>query len=562
MFQARPTLEGLSMILEFSFDYRSSSLVYERVFFQVLNKHSLSGKIYKNHFELKFYVEADDAKVLEEFATTLSISLPHSIFLYKSDAQMVEKMPDTGFLPAPKHKYPLPFCPTCLNNVKDSKSKSYYDIFTECEACGYDTKGERRSYKSEFEKTAKDIKSGKIVEFNTFYGKYFTGVPNEVCNDVEFDIITYDLATVQRYANVEKHEITTLGSFEKPLIKLKKKMKFTMDYEGVEADLIRFKLPDDFVLSLLMEELHKIDVDAIFVTKQEILAQQKLLLVNYKETLEPIEVVASEKDVTIVSGTKGLPEFLEETKRVNFSIDSLSSVIKEHRLKDDSIAGISLSKEHENSILIYGSRYGVIEYLSLNFEFLSIEEVFDRIIDTDETGVRIVANYKKKFPKHFAKISKIVFNKKEFNIFRLWGVVAIVLDYAQTQDPVGAAKVLEANAMSFLGEKGPRIDYKLLNIDGKVFLDPLMTIRTAMSFRLAGVDPLMMSYGIIESFLEFIGNELDEIKNTMDITAVVVTGSLLANKHLFSKMSKEISINHNIYFNNEIPIEGALTALS
>jgi len=36
---------------------------------------------------------------------------------------------------------------------------------------------------------------------------------------------------------------------------------------------------------------------------------------------------------------------------------------------------------------------------------------------------------------------------------------------------------------------------------------------------------------------------------------VVVTGSLLGNKHLFSKISREVSVNHNIYFHNQLPID-------
>jgi len=544
------------MILEFSLDYRSFSLVYEKLFLQTLKEHNLVGKIVKDHFMLKFYVEADTAEALEEFVANFSSSLPHSIFLYHSDAQIVDEMPDNDYEIPKKEKLPLPFCPKCLKKVMDKEDKDYYNIFTECDVCGYDLNGDQRSYKKEFEKAANDIKEGKIIELNTFYGKYYVGVPNEICNSISFDIITYDLATIEKYANAKKHEITTLGAFEKPLIKLKKKIKFTMDHEKVEADLIRFKLPDDFILHLLMEELHQVGIDAIFITKEEIPTQEKLLLVDFKEELEPIEVVASEKDVAIVSGEKGLPLFPLNSSKVNPVIGSFFSVIKEHQLKDENISGINLSKEYKNNILVYGNKYGVVEYLSLNFNFFSIREIFDQITATDETGIKIVENYKKKFPDHFDKVSKIVFEDKAFNIFKLWGIVAIVLDFAQTEDPFEAAEILEESAMSFLGEKGPRIDYKLLNIDGKVYLDPLMTIRTAMSFRLAGVDQLMLSYGVIESFLEFLTNELDELKPSMDITAVTATGSLLANKHLFSKMSREISINHDIYFNNELPVDG------
>jgi len=544
------------MILEFSIDYRTSSSIYEKLFLETLKEHSLNGKIVKEHFLLKLYVEADTADALESFATSLSSVLPHSIFVRQTSAQLVEEMPDTDYEIEEQKKYPLPFCPQCLQRVMDSKNRDYYNIYTACDACGYNVSGENRSYKKEFEEAAVTIKAGKVLEVNTFYGKYYVGIPAKICNTIPFDIVVYDLATVEKYANVEKYEIMALGSFEKPLIKLKKKLSFTMDHEEVEADLIRFKLPDDFILHLLMEELHNVGIDAVFIAKKKIPAQKKLLLTDFKEELDPIEVVVSENDVVIVSGEKGLPQFPLNAKEVNPSIGSFFSVVREHQLVDENIAGISLSKEYKNNLLVYGKKYGIVEYLSFNFEFESMQEIFDKIVNSDENGSKIVANYQKKYPEHFERISGIIFEDKSFNLFRLWGVVAMVLDYTSSIDPIKAAEVLEENAISFLGEKGPRIDYKLLNMDGKVYLDPLMTIRTAMSFRLAGVDPLMLSYGVIESFLEFLANELDEMKQNMDITAITASGSLLSNKHLFSKMSREISINHNIYFNNELPVDG------
>ena len=544
------------MILEFKLDYRSSSLVYEKIFLRTLSELSLEGKIVKEHFILTLYVEAETAEKLEEFATRFSLALPHSIFLHATEAAMVEEMPKEGYVLPDQEKLPLPFCPKCLNEVMDSDDENYYNIFTECEVCGYGIIGEKRSYKGELEKTADLIKEGKVVELNTFYGKYFVGLPAKVCNDIAFDIIAYDLATIEKYANVEAYEIVALGAMEKPLVKLKKKINFTMDFEEVEADLIRFKISDDLILHLLMEELHTIGIDMLFVSNEKLETRESLLLVEAKEELEPIEAVVSENDIAIVRGEKGLPSFPLNSETVIPAIGSFYSVIKEHQLYDENIAGINLSKAHKNNILVYGKKYGLVEYLSFDFQFDSMQDIFEQIVATNETGKKIVENYKKTFPEHFDKLSKIMFEDKEFNIYKLWGVVAIVLDFAKTDDPLVAAKILEESAMSFLGAKGPRIDYKLLSVEGKVHLDPLMTIRTAMSFKLAGVDQLTLCYGVIESFLEFIANELDEIKQNMEITAVTATGSLLGNKHFFSKMSREIAVNNNIYFNNELPVDG------
>jgi hypothetical protein len=544
------------MILEFDLDYKSSSLVYEKIFLRSLQECNLHGKIIKEHFDLKLYVESDELEKLEEFATYFSSQLPHSIFLHKYDAKIVDEIPEAEYTLPSQEKLPLPFCPKCLGEVMDSENSNYYNIFTECDVCGYGISGENRSYKSEFEKIANDIKDGKTIELNTFYGKYYVAIPSKICNSISFDIIVYDLATIQKYANVEEYELKALASFEKPLVRLKKKLSFSVDFEDVETDLIRFKLPDDFILHLLMEELHKIGIDTVFITKDEIESQEKLILVDFKDEQEPIEVVVSEKDIAIVSGTKGLPEFSINSEEVNPALGSFFSVIKEHNLNDENIAGVYLSREYQNNILVYGKKYGVIQYLSLNFEFSSMKNIFEQIIDSDENGVSLVNNYKNKFSEHFNYISEIKFENSEFNIFKLWGVVSMILDYSKSKDPFEAAKVLEKNALSFLGKKGPRIDYKLQNKDKKVYLDPLMTIRTAMSFRLAGIDPLMLSYGVLESFLEFIANELDELKQSMNTTAITVSGSLLSNKHIFSKMSKEISINHDIYFNNELPVDG------
>ncbi len=540
------------MILEFSLDYRSSSLVYERLFFKKLKEHNLEGKIFRDHFNLKLYVESDSIELLEEFVSDFSSSLPHSIFLYQSDAKMVDEMPKNSYKLSQSKKLSLPFCPECLKKVMDKTDKDYYNIFRECNACGYGIKGEQRSYKDEFEQLAKSIKEKKIVELNTFYGKYFVGVPTKICNSIDFNIITYDLATIEKYVNIEEYEILALGSFEKPLIKLKKKMQFAIDYEDIHSDLIRFKLPDDFILHLLLEELHKLDINAIFITKDKLNADEQLLLVEPKERLEPIEIVASKRHIAIVSGNKGLASVTTKRDKVEPNINAFYSVIDEHQLKDENIAGINLSKYYQNNILVHGQKYGIIEYLSLNFEFHSIDEIFEKIKSTNESGEKIVKNYKEKFPQHFEKISQIKFENSSFNIFALWGIISIILDFSKNNNILESAQILENNAMSFLGEKGPRIDYKLLNIDNKVYLDPLMTIRTAMSFNLAGVDSLMLSYGIIESFAEFLANELDELKQNMKTSAVTVTGSLLENRHLFSKMSKEISINHNLYFNNEL----------
>ncbi len=504
---------------------------------------------------LKLYVETESTEALERFATAFAEALPHSIFLYHTEAKVIEEMPEGVSIQIPKTKLPLPFCPQCAKEVTDPAHKNFYNLFTSCEVCGYGTQGEARNYRDEIQQAVMAIAGGSHVLVQTHYGKYTVGIPSNVCKDFSFDLLSYDLATVMKYAHVEEYELSALASFEKPLLMLKTDPTFANDFKIEDRDLARFKLPDDMVLYLLMEELHHLGITLLFITQEDIPSQDKCMIVTSTQEWSPIEVVASATDVAIVSGDKGLPAFPTSEEAVA-PVSAFYSVIKEYALDDENIIGINLSKTAPNSVLVHGKKYGTVEYLSLNFTFDSIATVFKQIIESDENGGKIVQNYKKAFPEYFDRIIQIAFEDTQFNIYRLWGVVAIVLELTDSKDPIKAAAVLERNTMLFLGTKGPRIDYKLHNEEGKVRLDPLMTIRTAMSFRLAGVDPLTLSYGVMESFCEFLANEMDQVKQSMDTTAIAVSGSMLENKHLFSKISQEISINHRVYFNNELPVDG------
>jgi hypothetical protein len=543
------------MILAYKLDHRSSSLVYERIFLRTVEAFGLKGKILREGFLLKLYVEASDTETLEKFATVFAEALPHSIFLYHTEATIVEEMPAEESLSLLETKLPLPFCPQCAKKVTDPEDENFYNLFASCECCGYGTQGEARSYREEIQQAVMALSSGSYVQLQTHYGSYTLGLPSKACQDLSFDLLSYDLATVLKYAHVEEHELSALASFEKPLLMLKTHAAFANDFKIETAELLRFKLPDDMVLYLLMEELHHLGIDLLFITQEQITTAEDLSIVQAVEEMTPIEVVASAQAVAIVSGDKGLPAFPVSAQTV-VPLSAFYSVIKEHALRDENIIGINLSRTAPNSVLVHGQKYGTIEYLSLNFTFDSIATIFNQIIESDENGGKIVRNYKKAFPEHFERIIQIAFEDPQFNIYRLWGVVAIVLELTDSEDPMEAAAVLERNTMLFLGTKGPRIDYKLHNEEGKVHLDPLMTIRTAMSFRLAGVDPLTLSFGVMESFCEFLANEMDQVKQSMDTTAIAISGSMLENKHLFAKLSNEMGINHRVYFNNQLPVDG------
>jgi len=294
----------------------------------------------------------------------------------------------------------------------------------------------------------------------------------------------------------------------------------------------------------------------IFITKEDLEYDSYIDFLTPVE-IEPIEVVASPTHIAIVNGNKGLPIFDNEAKNNIPCVGATYSIIKEHNLttKYENILGVYLSKEQQNIVLLYGKKYGIKQYLLLEFSFNSISDILENIASLSKTGDKLINNYKNNFSDLYNKIKDIKFEKNRFNMYELWGIFAIILGFDNTTDIKEASKILENNTMLFLGERGPRIDYKITKKDNIISLQVFKTLQSAISFKLAGIDDLSLSYGIVESFVEFLSNEIDNLKETMDIEAVAFSGSLLENNKLFAKIVKEVSSNHQIYFNNQLHID-------
>ena len=543
------------MILEYQLDYRSNAQIFQKIFLNLIEEYGLNGKAIKEHFLVKCYVEIEPSEAFDEFSSEFAKRLPNSIFLYDTKVNVIENMPE-GVCEINSSKLSMPFCLECLEEVMDKSGKDYYNIFKECDVCGYSISGEHKNYQQDIQNIAMSIKNEDIIQINTFYGKYIIGKITQNIDNINFDIIAYDYATISKYTHASDYELKTLASIEKPFIKLKTNLKFKTDIVELKRDIFRFKLADDFILHFLMLELHELGIDLIFITKEDLEYDSYIDFLTPVE-IEPIEVVASPTHIAIVNGNKGLPIFNNEAKNNIPCVGATYSIIKEHNLtaRYENILGVYLSKEQQNVILLYGKKYDIKQYLLLEFSFNSISDIIENIALSNKTGEKLIENYKNKFNDLYNNLKDIKLEKDKFNIYELWGIFAIILGFDNTTDIKEASKILENNSILFSGERGPRIDYKIIQKDNIVSLQALKIIQSAISFKLAGIDDLSLSYGIVESFVEFLSNEIDNLKETMGIEAVAFSGSLFENNRLFSKMAKEASSNHEIYFNNQLHID-------
>jgi hydrogenase maturation factor HypF (carbamoyltransferase family) len=174
----------------------------------------------------------------------------------------------------------------------------------------------------------------------------------------------------------------------------------------------------------------------------------------------------------------------------------------------------------------------------------------EKIAAMNESGARLIANYKREFPDLYKKAAATRFEGEALpDPFGAWAAAAVILGLYDGCDGREAARQLEATALEFQGKSGPRIDYKVDNTADGYRFDPLKCIRSAMSFKLAGVDVFLISFGFIDSLADFIADEAKRADANIGIEGVCLSGDLFENRQLLARTIRAIEKNYPLYLN-------------
>ncbi len=65
-------------------------------------------------------------------------------------------------------------------------------------------------------------------------------------------------------------------------------------------------------------------------------------------------------------------------------------------------------------------------------------------------------------------------------------------------------------------------------------------LSSILSYQLAGVDPIYLSYSIFESLGDYVSELLSELKGKTKATEIVLCGSHFANPSLFSRVQRNL----------------------
>jgi len=546
------------MILEFSFEDFSSYFLLEKIFKEVADEYDIQIQILRDKNQVDLYAKCEDSENLARFADDFSSRLPFSIYIAHKDVVVTEKFPKSSYEPPLHKKAKLSFCPKCLKNVTDKNNNDYYNLFKECYVCGYGVGKQKinlsgffvnsQDYQAIVKKAALLISQNKILKIKTFNGFYTIGILNKKnIEDREFEVLCYDLEAISNYTKASEYEQITLATIEKPAIRVQTSLAFKCDFEDINLENTYFRLPNDLILYFLMKELVELGINAVFISEKVLSYDHLLDFESDVEQRKSLKVVVNESNVLVVNKNYNLSNEIQNTLVSLRDYEFPFVVAKEYGIMEEkAICALYLSKKYESKVMFYSKKIGLIEHLPLYFEFESIEKLLDNVANQDEASAKLIAKYIDSFPDLYESTKDKSFQDKKINLYQFWKILGVILDI----------KDIEENIINFLGKKGPRIDYKLMKTkDNKVVLNPLKTVQSCISFKLAGSNKLELAYGIMESFVDFISSFIDDMKLDMNVEVVTINGSMLEIAPLFKKLDSTISKNHTVLFNKKYFID-------
>lgn len=543
------------MVLLYKFKYISKDYTLIRFLDYIVKQFDFDYKILREKDYVFLYVESQ-TDILDELSNALSSNLPMSLFYYEIKVEVVHSLPKQESIQIIKDK-PIPFCPKCLKEVLDENSSDYYNALRVCEICDGFKDGsfifnnvKVESNKKLFENIAKLISVDKKIKIKTLSGEFVFSKLNNI--DKVDSLLVTDLTKLSKLVVESKTDVVALASIEKPSIDFKINEIYRIN-NNVKKEYIDIRFVNDLTLFLLSIELKKYDIDFLSIENDK---TEFDYFLDVKENRNDRVLI----DIPKVKCFENKKLFIESnsySKNLDMIYDKFEeknkahfmTVLAENDLFEKSILNFYISTKDDDGFSFYSDEFDGLVDIVKPFHFpKTIKELFDDI-SKDEVGEKLVNNYKEKFPNEYEKaISNDIslINKKSF--YSYWKIAKIVLGFKND--------ILE-NATKCLLDKGPRIDYKLSD-EEQVYnreFNYSRLIKSAMSFKLAGVEEETISLGYIESLAHFIANEVDSINSSYNLDGVSLCGDMFSYDIFTKLVEKSITKNFDIYYNKEFVIQ-------
>ncbi|HLD23179.1 MAG TPA: hypothetical protein VJA83_04495 [Sulfuricurvum sp.] len=452
-------------------------------------------------------------------------------------------------------------------------------VLNSCHTCGIPVKlthkdkeryaNDAGSFRTLFEVAAKALRDGKTLLMKTTMG-YRRFHRSETLEEGSVLMVT-NAMKITEFCSLINDEFNALLSIERPILHVALKDETLRSTFGTSIDV---KYPDEGFSILLAKELTLLGVDFITYEALERAEDADFVMefdleLNYQSDMhlfinKDIKFIASGERVSFPSrlpygrdtlsiahtlvgikdekgmlfdqmgrftsaSTTKVNQLETETpaaQSANFHTiaqdeASFMSVIAEHNKFGTKVVGAYF--EGEPSFLYYDGKKVIRVVPPKHFSPIGL---IDALKTLREGSDRLISNVEKNHPELYTLLLKI--ENSDVNLF---GATAMILGLEE-ESFSGVMK----EALKFIGKGGLQIDTK---VEDNRF-NHVAFLSSIISYRLAGVDSVYLSYSIFESFGDYFSELLNEIKNKTKASDIVLCGGYFASQSLFSRMQRNL----------------------
>lgn len=593
------------MHLAFKFEYIHDNGLFARLLNRIQELSKIPVSLYQdgNHYK----IEAAGKQVeLEALAEQVSSLIPRSLFLKNYTLEEIETRDGNEMLAAQLFQtnvpHQIPFCTECQKNVMHT-----LDPFTPCRVCGFSeielsldelenfTNITANTAESFFKRAAETLSQTGELNLPTYNGiRHFSLIGTPVSK--HHGIVFGNPADISERFLITQGELNALMMIEKPTVRLKPKLRFRAQFELNEPFYPVFFADDKITLALL-SALKEKGVDAVFCnhipTLRTASALDEHMIIRIGRDILPWKTPYSIKQASFceyggyqafgnenglqVDKVLNRPEksFInyvsnDQSSSVANTIHfepahaAMRSIVLEKDLHSKALCGIHMSRENVSHIFSYSPKIGYTPMVLFKDKKISQpKEMLEAIETMNESGTRLIHNFKSTFPELYDKIAHTEFHTDTelTDIGKLWSLAAVFIGLYDGDDALKSSEILEATAIEFNGKSGPRIDHKVISTEQGYQFDLRLAIRSAMSFKLAGLDDYLLSFGFIDSLADFIAQQAENADANVGIDGVTLSGTLFENRQLLMRTYNALSMNYPVYRNERLSIDNANIAL-
>jgi len=591
------------MHIAFKFTYSHNNGLLTRLFYRINELSKLPLSLHQEGTVYMIVTSGDQAS-LEALAEQISSLIPQSLFLeeYRIEEVDSEQVSENITLSENDAAYEVPYCPECQEKVINTLNP-----FHPCSVCGFselsiamddltDFTGITVSSEEDFFlKLATVLDEKGEITLPTYNGvRRFSLLSTQEQNDQ--GILFCDPTDISDKFLITQGELETLMMVEKPTVRLKPKLMFRAENE-LDKPFYPVFFADDKITLALSTALKNKGIDAVYcdhvstlrvataLDEHVIIASGRDMLPWYTDMHLKYPTFCEYNGFQAYGDTHGLQigKTLDFKKQptipyvanhekpsvpnaIHFepAHAAMRSIVLEHGLGGESLCGIHFSRTHPSHIFSFSSKIGYTPMvLFRDNDITQPKHMLEAIRTMNESGMRLVNNFKNTFPDLYETITQLEFKSTidTSDITKIWSMAAVFIGLYDGDDAVESCEKLESTAIEFSGKSGPRIDYKIISTDEGYQLDPRLAIRSAMSFKLAGLDEYLLSFGFIDSLADFIAQQAENTDANIGIHGVTLSGGIFENRQLLMRAYNALSVNYPIYRNKRLSIDNANVAL-